>query len=129
MNMVAMTGRLTRDVELRTTTSGVSVASFSIAVDRDYKSATGERQTDFFRVQAWRASGEFAAKYFSKGMKVEVTGSLQTDKYTDRQGTAREGVVIVADRIGFAESKRNGQEAAQDASAGFEAVDDDDLPF
>ena len=105
LNHCIIMGRLTRDPELRTTTSGVSVASFSVAVDRDYQSGE-EKQTDFINCVAWRSTGEFVNRYFSKGSMIIVNGRLQSRSYTDRDGNKRAAVELVAETVYFGEPKR-----------------------
>ena len=99
LNRIIMTGRLTRDPELRTTQSNISVTSFSIANQRNYKNGNGERDTDFFDVVAWRATAEFVTKYFVKGSLVTVDGRLETRKFTDKEGNKRTVVEIIADNV------------------------------
>ena len=107
LNHIVIMGRLTRDPELRYTSSNIPVASFTVAVDRDYgKTETGEKQTDFINVTAWRQTGEFVSKYFSKGSMVVVSGRLQIRDYTDREGNKRTAAEIVAENCYFGESKR-----------------------
>ena len=107
LNHIVLMGRLTRDPELRYTNSNVPVASFTVAVDRDYgRSENGERQTDFINVAAWRQTGEFVSKYFSKGSMIVVSGRLQIREYTDRDGNRRNAAEVVADNVYFGESRR-----------------------
>ena len=101
-------GRLTRDPELRRTASGTAVTSFSLAVDRDFKSQNGEKETDFIDIVAWRSTAEFVSKYFAKGRMAVVEGRLQTRDWTDRDGGKRVATEIVADNIYFGDSKRDG---------------------
>lgn len=98
-------GRLTKDPELRTTTSGIAVASFTLAIDRDYKDRNGDKLTDFVSVTAWRSTAAFVQKYFHKGQLACVTGSLQSDKWVDDQGNNRVSWKIVADNVYFAGSR------------------------
>lgn len=132
LNDVVIMGRLTRDPELRRTQSGTSVASFTLAVDRDYKPDGGERECDFFDCVAWRGTGEFVSKYFSKGRMAIVSGRLQTRSWTDKDGGKRKSVEIVADNVYFGDSKKdtNGGYPTP-APGGFEPVeeDDPDLPY
>ena len=108
LNHIVIMGRLTRDPELRTTQSGVSVASFSVAVDRDFGGRDGgERQTDFFDCSAWRQTGEFVSKYFRKGSMIVVSGRMQSRKFQDREGNNRTAWDIQADNVYFGESKRD----------------------
>ena len=108
LNHIVIMGRLTRDPELRTTQSGVSVASFTVAVDRDYAGRDGnDRQTDFFDCSAWRQTGEFVSKYFHKGSMIVVSGRMQSRKYQDREGNNRTAWDLQADNVYFGESKRD----------------------
>ena len=151
LNHIVIMGRLTRDPELRTTQSGVSVTSFTVAVDRDFGGRDGgERQTDFIDCVAWRQTGEFVSKYFHKGSMIVVSGRLQSRKWQDREGNNRTNWEIVADNVYFGESRRDsesggsfggydnrGYSAPQQSSAPapspFQEVDDADsegeLPF
>ena len=141
LNHVVIMGRLTRDPELRRTGSGVAVTSFTVAVDRDRAPEGQERETDFIDCVAWRQTGEFVDKYFSKGSMIVVSGRLQIRSWTDKDGNKRRTAEVVADNVYFGETKRsdNGQSAnsqnnyaapaapAQD----YALLDDDDahLPF
>ena len=145
LNKVFIMGRLTRDPELRRTQSGTPVTSFSLAVDRDFKSQGGEKQTDFIDVVAWRSTAEFVAKYFTKGRMAVVEGRLQIRDWTDKDGNKRRTAEVVADNIYFGDSKRDGAGGYNDAPAysapvgGYAApmggdlaeIDDEDgdLPF
>ena len=95
LNKIFVMGRLTHDPELRRTGSGTPVCSFSIACDRDFKSQSGEKETDFFDVVAWRATGEFVSKYFTKGRMVVVEGRLQIREWQDKEGNKRRSAVSV----------------------------------
>ncbi len=109
LNKIFIMGRLTRDPELRRTQTGTPVASFSLAVDRDYKDkATGERATDFIDVVAWRQTGEFVTRYFTKGRMAVVEGRLQIRDWTDKEGNKRRSAEVVADNVYFGDSKRDG---------------------
>lgn len=109
LNHIVIMGRLTRDPELRHTQSGTAVANFTLAVDRDFKDKqTGERTTDFIDVVAWRSTGEFANKYFTKGRMAVVEGRLQMRDWTDKEGNKRTSAEVVADNVYFADSKRDG---------------------
>ena len=107
LNKIFIMGRLTRDPELRRTQSGTAVTSFTLAVDRDFKSQSGEKETDFIDVVAWRATAEFAAKYFTKGRMAIVEGRLQIRPWTDKDGNSRRSAEVVADNIYFGDSKRD----------------------
>ena len=104
-NRVILMGRLTRDPELRTTQSGITMCRFSIAVDRNFAKQGEERQTDFFDITVWRQQAEFVSKYFSKGRMIHVEGRLQNDNYTDQNGNKVYRTSIVADRIDFCGDK------------------------
>ena len=108
LNKIILMGRLVKDPELRRTQSGTAVTSFRIAVDRDFKSQDGSKQADFFDVVAWRGTAEFVSKYFTKGRMAIVEGRLQTRDWTDREGGKRVATEIVADKIYFGDSKRDG---------------------
>ena len=100
-------GRLARDPELRRTGSGTAVTSFSLACDRDFKSQSGEKETDFIEVVAWKNTAEFVSKYFSKGRMAVVEGRLQIRDWTDKAGNKRVTAEVVADNVYFADSKRS----------------------
>ena len=104
-------GRLVADPELRQTPSGISVTSFTLAVDRSYVKAGAERPTDFIDIVAWRGTAEFVCKYFRKGQLAAVQGSIQTRSYTDKAGNKRKAFEIVADNVHFAEPKHSGSPA------------------
>lgn len=107
LNVAVLMGRFVADPELRHTPSGISVTSFTLAVDRSYVKAGAERQTDFIDVVAWRNNAEFVCKYFRKGQLAAVQGSIQTRTYTDKDGNKRKAFEIVADNVHFAEPKRD----------------------
>lgn len=107
LNKVILMGRLTADPELRSTTGGVDVANFTLAVERNRASRGADRQTDFLDCVAWRGTAEFISRYFKKGMQVAVTGSIQTRKWKDQQDQRRVSVEIVVDEAFFADSKRD----------------------
>ena len=139
-NLVVLTGRLTADPELKTTQRGISVTSFSVAVNRPYRTGE-EQQTDFINVVAWRKTAEFIAKYFKKGNMIGIEGSIQTRKYTDKNGNNRTAFEVVVNNAQFVESKRDsaasqgGEQPASFSNAGADDfsdlsdVSDDDLPF
>ena len=107
LNHITIMGRLTRDPELRRTGSGIAVASFSVAVDRDFgKNENGEKETDFIDCVAWRNTAEFVSRYASKGRMVVVSGRLQIRGWTDKDGNKRRTAEVVADNVYFADSKR-----------------------
>ena len=147
LNHITIMGRLTRDPELRRTGSGVAVASFTVAVDRDFGGRDGgEKETDFIDCVAWRQTGEFVSKYFTKGRMAVVSGRLQIRSWTDKDGNKRRTAEVVADNVYFGDSKREGDSTGgYSAPAGdfggytapaapasdFAMLDDDDaqLPF
>ena len=107
LNKIIIMGRLTRDPELRRTGSGTAVTSFSLACDRDFKSQSGDKETDFIEVVAWKNTAEFVSKYFSKGRMAVVEGRLQIRDWTDKDGGKRRSAEVVADNVYFADSKRS----------------------
>ena len=145
LNKIVLMGRLARDPELRRTQSGVPVTSFRLACDRDFKSQSGEKETDWIDVVAWRNTAEFVSKYFAKGRMAIVEGRLQTRDWTDKDGNKRTAVEVVADNIYFGDSKRDsaptgdsyaapiggGYAAPMGGSDRFAEIDeeDGDLPF
>ena len=137
LNHIVLMGRLTRDPELRRTGSGIAVASFSLAVDRDFGSReTGEKETDFIDIVAWRNTAEFVSKYFTKGQLAIVSGRLQIRPWTDDNGNKRRSTEVVAEHVYFGGSKKeSGSTAAATAPAGTAPAleelpeDDDGLPF
>ena len=140
LNSIIIMGRLTADPELRSTSSGLSVSSFTVAVDRNYVRSGEEKKTDFINVVAWRQQADFVSKYLRKGSMIAVQGSLQTRNYEDKNGNKRVAYEIVADQISFCGSKSESgtynneatnassynNSSADDFSS---VVDDDDLPF
>ena len=106
LNQIVIMGRLTRDPELRRTGSGIAVAAFTLAVDRDYKPDDGERECDFIDCVAWRGTGEFVSRYFSKGRMAVVQGRLQIRAWTDKDGNKRRSAEVVADNVYFGDSKK-----------------------
>ena len=149
LNKIIIMGRLGKDPELRHTQSGTPVASFSLAVDRDFKDkGTGERGTDWIDVVAWRQTGEFVSRYFTKGRVAVVEGRLQIRDWTDREGNKRRSAEVVADNVYFGDSKKDGDGGYQQGGYpqggsyqqsgyppqdynGFQEAeeDDGDLPF
>ena len=150
LNHITIMGRLTRDPELRRTGSGVAVASFTVAVDRDFgKNENGEKETDFIDCVAWRQTGEFVSKYFTKGRMAVVSGRLQIRNWTDKDGNKRRSAEVIADNVYFGDSKREGDTgsaysapaspsygsysapAASSPASDFAMLDDNDaqLPF
>lgn len=112
LNHIVLMGRLTRDPELRRTQSGTAVASFTLAVDRDYKGQDGEKETDFVDIVAWRNTAEFVSKYFGKGRMAVVDGRLQIRPWTDKDGNKRRSAEVVADNVYFGDSKRDSTQSA-----------------
>jgi len=142
MNKVFLIGNLTRDPELTETASGVAVCHFSIAVNRNYTSGDGERQTDFFNIVAWRGLGENCARYLKKGRKVAITGTIQTRTYENNQGVKVPAIDIVAQNAEFLSPKESDNDGFDDAPAPqarqsaqrkkptLQPMDDDeDIPF
>ena len=145
LNHITIMGRLTRDPELRHTNSGIAVASFTLAVDRDFTDKnSGEKETDFIDCTAWRNTAEFVSKYFTKGRMAVVSGKLQIRKWTDKEGNNRRSAEVVADNVYFGDSKNTADStgtfggftapAQTDYSApasNFAMLEDDDsqLPF
>ena len=142
MNAICLMGRLTSDPELKTTANGVSVTSFNLAVDRTYTPKDQEKQTDFITCVAWRGTAEFISKYFRKGQRMALQGSLQTRKYTANDGGQRTVYEVVVDNAFFCESKNNqSQQTAnitqlpqypavvQNQQELEEVLTDEDLPF
>lgn len=134
LNKVILMGRLTADPELKSTPNGTAVTSFALAVSRGYHRQGEEPQTDFIDVVAWRQTAEFAAKYFSKGQQIALSGRIQTRSYEDRQGNKRKAVEVVAEELFFAEPKRDDRPRRQtppDADEEFIELEDEDgeLPF
>lgn len=130
LNKVFLQGRLVSDPELRHTENGVAVASFRLAVDRDFKGKDGEKKADFFNVVAWRGTGEFVSRYFAKGRMAVVDGKLQVRDYTDKEGNKRYVTEVVADNVYFGDSKRD-QKETEYTGPQFEDITDNDgeLPF
>ena len=142
LNRAILMGRLTKDPEFKQTPNNVSVATFSLAVDRNYQSDKDNKQTDFINIVAWRHTAEFVSKYFTKGQLVAVEGSIQTRSYQDKDGNNRTVFEVVADQVYFAEKKQNGNNQSQSESSAkdsfpvgglgdFEEFEDSDgeLPF
>ena len=135
LNKIVLMGRLTRDPELRHTQTGTPVASFTLACDRDFKDKqTGEKETDFIDVVAWRQTGEFVSRHFTKGRMAVVEGRLQIRGWTDKNGVKRRNAEVVADNVYFGDSKKEAEDGgAGGTSSGYQppALEDDDgeLPF
>jgi single-strand DNA-binding protein len=121
MNKVILMGNLTRDPEMRTTQSNIPVCTFTLAVERRYKTASGERPTDFINVVAWRQQAEFVSRYFHKGSRMVLVGSLQTRSYDDKDGNKRTATEVIADEIYFGDTRKasqGGYEPAPQSGAG-----------
>jgi single-strand DNA-binding protein len=145
LNRILLMCRLTRDPELRHTQTGAAVASFTLAVDRDFKDRnSGERATDFIDIVAWRQTGEFVSRYFTKGRMAVVEGRLQMRDWTDKDGNKRRSAEVVADNVYFGDTKKEAEPGSNSsynsASAGYGAPsgadqfaelsdDDGELPF
>ena len=145
MNKLTIIGNLTRDPELRTTSAGVNVCDFTVAVNRRQRrdAQNGQPEADFFRVSAWRERGELCAKYLAKGRKVCVVGPVSVRTYTGNDGTTRASLEVTADEVEFLSSRNDGEAAggysapaaapeapsAESQAAGFTAVETDELPF
>ena len=140
LNRAIIMGRMVRDPELRTTNSGTSVTSFTLAVDRDFKDQNGDKVVDFIDVVAWRGAAEFGCKYFSKGRMAIADGRLQVREWKDKDGNNRRNVELIADNVYFGDSKNESKQAAAAPDYGYgaqaseqtgfrEVKDDGDLPF
>ena len=140
MNKAILIGNLTKDPEVRTTPSGATVCTFTIAVNRRYQNQSGERVADFLNIVAWRQLGELCGKYLAKGRKVSVIGEIQTRSYDAKDGTKRYITEIVADEVEFLTPKGQDsgsgsyeraydRQSAPQAPEGFTEIDDDQLPF
>lgn len=143
LNHIVIMGRLTKDPELRRTGNGTAVASFTLAVDRDFvDKQSGEKETDFIDCVAWRNTGEFVSKYFRKGRMAVVSGRLQIRNWTDKEGNKRRSAEVIADQVYFADSKKEESSGSsfspatahtqpETPASDFAMLDDDDaqLPF
>lgn len=148
LNEIILQGRLTRDPEMKATASGISCTTFTLACEQDYKNPNGERDTDFFDVVAWRNTADFVQRYFCKGRMVVVKGRLQNRQWTAEDGSKRKATQIVADSVYFSDSAKESGNTSQSAAqptakgdaddsefvkgmkeAGFEVIDDVELPF
>ena len=132
MNKVILKGNLTKDVEMQTTTSGINVAKFTIAVQRKFANADGERETDFINCVAWRNTAEFINKYFNKGSQILVCGSIQTRTYDAQDGTKRyvtEAVIDEAYFCGKADGGNAEEKKEENKQVELQPIDDDNLPF
>lgn len=137
LNNVTLMGRLTADVELRTTTSGKSVATFGIAVDRSYTKQGEEKKADFITIVVWGSTADFVAKYFSKGSMIALRGEIQTRNYEDKNGNKRTATEVVAREVSFCGGKNEGNNNSSVAPTSMSAPvpdyeeigSDEDLPF
>ena len=134
MNKVLLVGNLTKDPELTTTTNGISVCRFSIAVSRRYVGASGERETDFINIVVWRGKAENCHKYLKKGSKCGIVGTLQTRSYDAQDGSKRYVTEVVADEVEFISTNRNQdgtsrEDAPAEDVTELKPIDDDSLPF
>ena len=143
MNKAILVGNLTKAPEQRTTSSSIAVTSFTVAVRRRYKDADGNYQADFINCVAWRSTAEFVAKYFTKGSRIGVVGTIQTRTYDDQNGNKRYVTEVVADEVEFAGSKTQNQDMQKPTEqesrtadelftedlADFQPLDDSELPF
>ncbi|MGN0820113.1 MAG: single-stranded DNA-binding protein [Christensenellaceae bacterium] len=135
MNKVYLIGNLTRDPEVAETSSGITVCRFAIAVNRNYSSSDGTRETDFFNITVWRSQAENCGKYLKKGSKVAVVGSLQNRSYEDKDGIKRNVTDIVANEVEFLSTKNSSddddvpQRRQASNKPQLEEVSEDDLPF
>ena len=132
LNRIILMGRLVRDPELRRTGNGTAVAALTLAVDRDYKSQSGEKETDFIDVVAWRSTAEFVRKYFTKGRMAVVEGRLQIQDWTDKDGGKRRSAQVVADNIYFGDSKRAVSDSDTPAAGEISEISEEEegeLPF
>lgn len=130
LNKCFLMGRLTKDPEIRRTNGGTAVTSFTLAVDRDFKT-NGEKNTDFIEVVVWRNTAEFVSKYFSKGRMAIVEGRLQIRDWTDKNGNKRRTAEVVADNVYFGDSKRENKEEPEYKQADLAEISEEDgeLPF
>ena len=133
LNKIILMGRLTRDPELRKTGNGTAVTSFTLAVDRDYKPQDGARETDFIDVVAWRGTGEFVSKHFTKGRMAVVEGRLQVRDWKDKDGNKRRNTEVIADSVYFGDSKKVSEsDTPAETSGEFQELPDEEkgeLPF
>ena len=129
LNHIVIMGRLTADPELKRTPNNVAVTTFTLAVERDFKTQDGSKETDFFSIVAWRNTAEFVSKYFSKGRMAAVEGRLQTRKYQDKDGNNRTVTEILADNVYFGDSKNNAVSSNPAFAEMDEGEDDENLPF
>ena len=136
LNNINLMGRICNDIELRRTATGVAVTSFTLAVDRDFKNGSGEKETDFVDVVCWKNTAEFVAKYFAKGRMAVVSGRLQGRSWTDKDGNKRNTLEVIAENVYFGDSKKEETSGYSDApsttpASDFTMLDGEDLalPF
>lgn len=138
LNQIILMGRITKDPELRKTNNGTSVISFTLAVDRDFKDDSGNKETDFIECVAWRGTADFVAKYFGKGRMAAVSGRLQIRNWTDKEGNKRRSAEVMAEHVYFADSKKEDSGSfggsysmPEKAQQNYEVIEDsdDELPF
>jgi single-strand DNA-binding protein len=129
MNRITLIGNLTRDPDLRSTQSGITVCSFNIAVSRRFADKDGKKATDFFRILSWRELGEICARYLSKGKKVAVSGELHASTYEAKDGTTRLSLDVQADEVEFLSPKQAEDRVRDSQDSGWTDVPDDDIPF
>lgn len=130
MNKAILMGRLTKEPELKSTQNGISRCSFTLAVERRFKNADGERETDFINCTAWRTTAEFISKYFRKGQRIAVVGSIQVRSYETDAGERRYITEVIAEEAYFADGYQESNQGQQKTSGNdYFDVDDDDLPF
>ena len=131
LNRIIVMGRMTRDPELRRTNSGTAVASFSLAVDRDFKSQSGEKETDFVDIVAWRSTADFVSKFFTKGRMAVVEGRLQIRDWKDKDGNNRRSAEVVAEHVYFGDSKRSESDTPSASGDFWEIPEDEEgeMPF
>lgn len=128
LNRIILQGRMCSDPELRRTGTGTAVASFTLAVDRDFKSQNGQKETDFIDVTAWRNTAEFVSRYFTKGRMAVVSGRLQIRSWTDKDGNKRRTAEVVADNIYFGDSQKTAQSGAEAPTEGYTPGEFAELP-
>lgn len=128
MNRIILSGNLTKDPELKQTNNGTTICAFTVACNRKFKDANGNRVTDFLNCVAWRQTAEFVAKHFSKGKAILVEGTLQTRSYDAQDGSKRYATEVICDNVEFCGHKTEGR-SAEPQNDGFTPVDDEDLPF
>lgn len=132
LNKSLLIGRLVRDPETKTLANGTAVSSFTLAVDRDFKNANGQKECDFIPIVAWRKTAELCGKYLTKGSQIAVEGRIQTRSYDTADGTKRYVTEVIADQVHFVGGKSESQnhlDGAKEVYDGFEEIPDEDVPF